>query len=123
MFSCIFQAWLRIFGILGGPVLGLFSLGMFIPWASGKAAFISAVTSLLTLLWIAIGGNISRLNNFYTIPQLNLSDFGCANSCWNITKNFIDVSDTYTNTTDNINDSSLGWWIHLPIYDISYMWY
>ena len=41
-------------------MLGLFTLGMFIPWASSRAALISAVTSLLVLLWIAIGGNISR---------------------------------------------------------------
>ena len=74
------KAWLGIFGIFGGPVLGLFTLGMFIPWASGKAALISAITSLLILLWIAIGGNVSRLNKFYAIPQLDLDVSNCENN-------------------------------------------
>ena len=38
------QAWLGIFGIFGGPVLGLFSLGMYVPWASARSALISAIT-------------------------------------------------------------------------------
>ena len=41
------QAWLGIFGVFGGPVLGLFSLGMYIPWASARAAMISGVSSLV----------------------------------------------------------------------------
>ena len=49
------QAWLGIFGVFGGPVLGLFSLGMYIPWASARAAMISAVTSLVFILWVANG--------------------------------------------------------------------
>ena len=30
------QAWLGIFGVFGGPVLGLFSLGLYVPWASSR---------------------------------------------------------------------------------------
>ena len=55
------QAWLGIFGIFGGPVLGLFSLGMYVPWASAKSALVSAMTSLIFILWVAIGGNVSRV--------------------------------------------------------------
>ena len=54
------QAWLGIFGIFGGPVLGLFSLGMYVPWASARAALVSSLTSMFFILWVAIGGNVSR---------------------------------------------------------------
>ena len=109
------KAWLGIFGIFGGPVLGLFTLGMFIPWASGSAALISASVSLMTVLWIALGGNISRLNNFYHIPQLELDISNCKNTQWNITCKINAES-------ENKSPDPNHWWLHLPIYEISYMW-
>ena len=49
--------------IFGGPVLGLVSLGLYVPWASATPALASAAASLLLLLWVALGGNISRSDN------------------------------------------------------------
>ncbi len=46
------QAWLGIFGILGGPVLGLFTLGMFMPRANSAGALTGGITSLVFMLWV-----------------------------------------------------------------------
>jgi len=43
------QAWLGIFGVLGGPVLGIYSLGMFLPWANSKGALTGRVFLAETL--------------------------------------------------------------------------
>ena len=48
------QAWLGIFGIFGGPVLGLFSLGMYVPWASARSALISAITRFGVIMIIKL---------------------------------------------------------------------
>ena len=105
------QAWLGIFGVFGGPVLGLFSLGMYVPWASAKSALASGITSLLFILWVAIGGNISRVSGLYSAPQLPLSTSGCT---FNIS------------SPDTILEGSTEqetFWSHLSIYEVSYMWY
>ena len=97
---------------------------MFIPWASWQGALISSITSLLILLWIAIGGNVSRLNNLYMIPQLSLSVEGCGASRWNLTAEHLSTNYVNIETTEHEEkiDNSMSWWTHLPIYEISYMW-
>ena len=78
------QAWLGIFGVLGGPILGLFSLGMFIPFANTIGALVGGVTSVILMLWIAIGGNFSRLTGKTVYETKTVSVAGCPSS-WNVT--------------------------------------
>ena len=54
--SGVLQASLTIFGVVGGPLLGLFSLGMMTRRANEKGALCGFFTSLLFLFWIGFGG-------------------------------------------------------------------
>ena len=44
--------------VIGGPILGVFCLGLFVPFANAKGAFAGTLTSLVFLVWIFLGFNI-----------------------------------------------------------------
>ncbi|XP_033609452.1 putative sodium-dependent multivitamin transporter isoform X2 [Cryptotermes secundus] len=52
----ILQASLTIFGVVGGPLFGLFTLGMFFPFANQMGAVTGLLTGLILSLWIGFGG-------------------------------------------------------------------
>lgn len=49
----VLQGSLTIFGVVGGPLLGMFTLGMLFESATERGAVTGVVTSLVFLLWIA----------------------------------------------------------------------
>ncbi|XP_066265982.1 sodium-coupled monocarboxylate transporter 1-like [Branchiostoma lanceolatum] len=51
----IIQAGLSIFGTIGGPILGIFVLGMLFPCANGKGGFVGLFCSLVISMWLGFG--------------------------------------------------------------------
>ena len=51
----VLEAAIGIFGIIGGPILGVFSLGMFVPFANSLGAFVGTIASLVFMLFIGFG--------------------------------------------------------------------
>jgi sodium-coupled monocarboxylate transporter 8/12 len=49
------EAALSVFGMVGGPLLGLFSLGMCSPFANSAGAISGLVSSLSVLVWMSFG--------------------------------------------------------------------
>uniref|UniRef100_A0A8C9XEC2 Sodium-dependent multivitamin transporter n=1 Tax=Sander lucioperca TaxID=283035 RepID=A0A8C9XEC2_SANLU len=63
----VLQAAFSIFGMVGGPLLGLFCLGMFFPWANPTGAVVGLVAGLAMAFWIGIGSFVMRMSG----PELN----------------------------------------------------
>uniref|UniRef100_A0A6Q2XVW3 Solute carrier family 5 member 6a n=1 Tax=Esox lucius TaxID=8010 RepID=A0A6Q2XVW3_ESOLU len=61
LMGSVLQAAFSIFGMVGGPLLGLFCLGMFFPWANSIGAIVGLVAGLVMAFWIGIGNFISRM--------------------------------------------------------------
>ncbi|OCT87617.1 sodium-coupled monocarboxylate transporter 1 isoform X1 [Xenopus laevis] len=54
----LLQAALSIFGMVGGPLLGLFTLGIIFPFANSLGAVIGLLSGFTISLWVGIGSQI-----------------------------------------------------------------
>ncbi|NWS74073.1 SC5A8 protein, partial [Crotophaga sulcirostris] len=94
----LLQAALSIFGIIGGPLLGLFSLGILCSFANGIGSFVGLVSGFVTVLWVAIGSQIYPPRPEMTRP-LYLSTAGCNISSVNLTATKGPLTTVFTPTT------------------------
>lgn len=107
----VLQAGLTIFGVVGGPLLGIFTLGMTTKSARESGVIAGIIASLAFLLWIAYGQPRPL------IPKLPLSIDGCdIDALKNLTLSTLQSTETLS--SQNGDDSS-----YFYLYRISYMWY
>ncbi|KAK2578004.1 hypothetical protein KPH14_008433 [Odynerus spinipes] len=107
----VLQAGLTIFGVVGGPLLAVFTLGMTTKSARESGAITGTITSLAILLWIAYGQPRPP------ISKLPLSIDGCdVDVMKNITLSALQSSVQLSPL--NTDDTS-----YFYLYRISYMWY
>ncbi|GFR92263.1 sodium-coupled monocarboxylate transporter 2 [Elysia marginata] len=69
----VLQAAYTLHGILNGPLLGVFTLGMFYPWANKRGAVAGMTASLGFLLWVGMGSYIHKIKT----PVSSVSVTGC----------------------------------------------
>ncbi|KYO17525.1 sodium-coupled monocarboxylate transporter 1 [Alligator mississippiensis] len=72
----LLQAALSIFGMVGGPLLGLFSLGILCPITNPLGAFVGLLSGFVVSLWVGIGAQIYPPLPERTMP-LKLRTIGC----------------------------------------------
>uniref|UniRef100_A0AAY5F2M0 Solute carrier family 5 member 8 n=1 Tax=Electrophorus electricus TaxID=8005 RepID=A0AAY5F2M0_ELEEL len=72
----LLQAAISIFGTIGGPVLGLFVLGILFPCANSKGGLAGLVSGLAISLWVCIGAQVYHPLPANTRP-LTLKTHGC----------------------------------------------
>uniref|UniRef100_H3C3W4 Solute carrier family 5 member 8 n=1 Tax=Tetraodon nigroviridis TaxID=99883 RepID=H3C3W4_TETNG len=117
----ILQAAISIFGIIGGPLLGLFTLGIICPCANSKGALSGLLSGLVLSLWVGVGAQ------FYPPPPemsrpLSLTTEGCnftaaANLTWTGTPQMMPLT---TAREHNTGDTSL---LADTWYSISYLYF
>ncbi|XP_069485452.1 sodium-coupled monocarboxylate transporter 1-like [Ambystoma mexicanum] len=83
----VIQAALSIFGMVGGPLLGLFCLGMLFPFTNPTGAIVGLVVGFSISLWAGIGGQLYPPLPERRLP-LNLTTAGCNMSIYEINNNW-----------------------------------
>ncbi|XP_018580882.1 sodium-coupled monocarboxylate transporter 1 [Scleropages formosus] len=83
LMGSILQAALSIFGMISGPLLGLYLLGMFFRCANSTGGLVGLVMGLMVTLWVGIGAQVYPPLLTKTKP-LAVSTHGCI---FNFTEN------------------------------------
>jgi hypothetical protein len=65
-------------------VLGLFCLGIFVPFANAKGAIVGTLTSLAFMMWLFVGFNVYEIK----YPKKSFFQYGCPNETTNATLPF-----------------------------------
>nr|CAD7595853.1 unnamed protein product [Timema genevievae] len=73
----IVQAVKSLTGIASGSLLGIFSLGMFFPWANPKGAIAGGIVSVAFVGWISLGTQAAIARKQITFPTKPVSIEGC----------------------------------------------
>ncbi|XP_048236774.1 sodium-coupled monocarboxylate transporter 1-like [Haliotis rufescens] len=109
----VLQASLSFTGAASGPLLGMFALGAFFPWANWIGAVVGGILGLAFPLWISIGA--------YTVvgapTSLEFPTYNCS---------VPNITDSMTTTMSSIMTTAGGTVEYTGIsalYTVSYLWY
>lgn len=73
--TMVLQLAYSIFGICGGPLLGIFFLGMFVPQANSKGAYFGIFTGAAMTTWVFIGSTLFPPNKYPGLRSVRGCDF------------------------------------------------
>ncbi|KAF6106313.1 solute carrier family 5 member 6 [Phyllostomus discolor] len=108
----VLQAAISIFGMVGGPLLGLFCLGMFFPCANPPGAIVGLLAGLIMAFWIGIGSIVTRMGSGMASSPLNGSSLSPSGNLSTITMTTLMPSTTPSRPTGL-----------QQLYSLSYLWY
>ncbi|XP_053444395.1 sodium-dependent multivitamin transporter [Nycticebus coucang] len=108
----VLQAAISIFGMVGGPLLGLFCLGIFFPCANPPGAIVGLLAGLIMAFWIGIGSIVNSMGSSVAPSPPNGSSFSLPSNLTAATVTTLIPSTTLPKPTGMQR-----------LYALSYLWY
>ncbi|CAB3225698.1 unnamed protein product [Arctia plantaginis] len=75
--GALIQAGKSLAGITAGSLLGLFSMGLFLPWTNATGALTGGIASTLLVGWISLGTQAAMIRGEIVVPPKPVSVAGC----------------------------------------------
>ncbi|KAK7866109.1 hypothetical protein R5R35_011627 [Gryllus longicercus] len=104
----VLQIALSFNGMVGGVTLGMFSLGMFFPWANTKGVMVGAITGVAVVTWICVGAQVAMVSGHIVEETKETS---------------IDLCQCVLNITVPVDPTPGEGDTVMALYRLSYLWY
>ncbi|KAI5641345.1 sodium:solute symporter family domain-containing protein [Phthorimaea operculella] len=111
--GALIQAGKSLSGITAGSLLGLFSMGLFLPWINSTGALVGGISSTLLVGWISLGTQAAMLRGEIVVLPKPISVDGCGNLT-----SFHDTPATYSQSQVEFDRSGTFF-----LYRLSYLYY
>ncbi|XP_037935226.1 sodium-coupled monocarboxylate transporter 1-like isoform X1 [Teleopsis dalmanni] len=115
--GAVLQLTITLSSVANGPLLGIFTAGVLVPWVESKGALIGGITSLIFMAWMAISAQSDIASGAMVYARKPHTTLGC-----NYTfMDFTPMSMLAENATEILEESNSHKEFH--IYNISYLFY
>ena len=107
---------MTIGGVTNGPIIGVFAMGMLLPWVSERGALVGFFSGVILSSWVAGGATIYRQHLGYTStssPPMPSDTSQCPEAWLSSMNNETTMSSASMDTPPE----------YLPLYELSYIWY
>ncbi|XP_034116700.1 sodium-coupled monocarboxylate transporter 1 isoform X2 [Drosophila albomicans] len=92
-----------------GPLLGIYAIGVCLPWINAKSVLTGSCVSFITLAWICLKSQLAQMSGEIRYPKMPVSVTGC-----NYTFDYATAWETIHNYTPSPERN---------IYHLSFFWY
>lgn len=109
--GAVLQMSMSLSGVTHGASLGIFSMGLFLPWVNSKGAMIGGVACLGFMSWVCLGTQAAIAAGEIVFETKPFSVEGC-------TYDFVTPTPALMNSTLKPHEDEV-----FPLYRMSYLWY
>uniref|UniRef100_A0A1I8Q8H6 Sodium-coupled monocarboxylate transporter 1 n=1 Tax=Stomoxys calcitrans TaxID=35570 RepID=A0A1I8Q8H6_STOCA len=112
----VLQLSITLSSVANGPLLGIFTAGLMIPWVGGTGALVGGVVSLVFMMWMCVSAQLDLASGVIKYARKPYATTGC-----NYTfVDFAPMSLVAENITEVLEEASPP---EFKLYSISYLYY